>query len=85
MAKDEEEEQGKEDEEKMVEENHPSIIVVGGVIAFALESAIYDRSRQRARDSARTASGLINAGRSDGNNIHRVHPAFGVRQGVCTR
>lgn len=49
------------------------------VIAFALEPAIYDRSRQReplreAIARSRTVSGLINAGRRVGNNIQRVHP-----------
>lgn len=41
------------------------------VIAFALESAIYDRSRQRTVVAVREISGLINAGRNDGNNIQR--------------
>lgn len=53
------------------------------VIAFALEPAIYDRSRQRtgaAAPYAQTVSGLINAGRSDGNNIQRPFlPLLGIR------
>lgn len=54
------------------------------VIAFALESAIYDRSRQRTVVAVRAYGipGLINAGRNDGNNIQRpfLFSLLNVRQ-----